>query len=148
MNSEIGVEGQLVEDVFKELDEFSEGVSSANTVDRASDGILNQTTVEEERESIKREFAKAVSVSNQTQRLYFVVRSMIMSVIGALITFLVVWRLGTIDVMEDFVLGISTYAVCLFLSRLFDERIVDISERIFLYLGEHANLRDFILRNF
>jgi hypothetical protein len=148
MNSEIGVEGQLVEDVFKELDEFSERVSSANTIDRASDDILNQITVEEERENIKREFAKAVSVSNQTQQLYFVFRSMIMSAIGALITFLIVWQLRTIDVMEEFVLGISTYAVCLFLSRLFDERIVNISKRIILYLEEHAKLRDFILKNF
>ena len=82
------------------------------------------------------------------QRLYFVVRSMMMSILGALITFVIVWHLGMINVIEDFVLGISTYAVYLALSRLFDEKIINISKRIMLYLGNHTKLRDFIVDNF
>ena len=149
MNSEIVVQGQLVENVLKQLEsEFSEKIMSVSTANRASAGVLNQTAIEEERESIKKEFTKAMSVSNQTQRLYFVLRSMLMSILGALITFVIVWHLGTINVMEDFVLGISTYAVCLALSRLFDEKIINISKRIILYLGDHTKLRDFIVNNF
>jgi hypothetical protein len=143
------VEGQLVENVLKQLEsEFSERIISANTANRASSGVLNQTAIEEKCENIKKEFVKAMSISNQTQRLYFIVRSMIMSILGALITFVIIWRLGTINVMEDFVLGISTYAVCLALSRLFDETIVGISRRIILHLGSHTKVRDFIVKNF
>jgi hypothetical protein len=143
------VEGQLVENVLKQLEsEFSERITSANTANRASSGILNQTTIEEERESIRKELTKAMSVSNQAQRLYFIVRSMIMSILGALITFIIVWHLGTINVTGDFALGISTYAVCLTLSRLFDERIVNISKRIILHLEDHTKFRDFIVNNF
>jgi hypothetical protein len=149
LNSEIVVEGQLVENVLKQLEsEFSEGIISASSANRASAGLLNQTTIEEERESIKKEFTKAMLVSNQTQRLYFVLRSTLMSILGALITFVIVWHLGMINVIEDFVSGISTYAVCLALSRLFDEKITNMSKRIILHLGNHTKLRDFIVDNF
>jgi hypothetical protein len=149
MNSEMSVEGQLVKNVLKELDEFSVRIFPGNTVDRVSvTGVSNKINVEEERESIKKEFAKALLVSSQTQRLYFIVRSLIMTILGAIITLAIFWHLGTINVAEDFVLGISTYAICLVLSRLLDKRIVDISEKIIVYLGEHTKLRDFIVKNF
>ena len=149
VDSKIVVEGQLVENVLKQLEsEFSERITSANTANRAFSGILNQTTIAEQRESIKKELTKAMSVSNQTQRLYFIVRSMIMSILGALITFIIVWHLGTINVIGDLALGTSTYAVCLALSRLFDERIVNISKRIILHLEDHAKFKDFIVNNF
>ena len=150
MKSEINVEGQLVENVLKKLEDgFSERISPASTVNRVSAiGISNQINIEEERESIKKNIAKALMVSNQTQRIYFVVRSMIMTILGAIITLAIFWQLGTINVIGDFVLGISTYAICLVLSRLFDKRIVNISKRIIVYLGEHTKLRDFIVKNF
>jgi hypothetical protein len=150
MNPEIGVEGQLVENVLKKLEsEFSERISPMSTVDRVSAvGLLNQTSVEEERQSIRKDIMKALLVSNQTQRIYFVVRSVMMTILGAIITLAIFWRLGTINVIEDFALGISTYAICLVLSRLFDERIVNISKMIVVYLGEHTKLRNFVVKNF
>jgi hypothetical protein len=149
MNSE-SAEGQLVENVLKRLeDKFSETISPMNTVDRVSTiGKLNQINVEGERESIKKDIAKALLVSNQTQRLYFVVRSMMMTILGAIITLAIFWQLRTINVSEDFAIGISTYAICLVLSRLFDKRIVNISQKMIVYLEEHTKLRDFIVKNF
>jgi len=59
LNSEIVVEGQLVENVLKQLEsEFSKRIISASTANRASVGVLNQTTIEEERESIKKNSRK------------------------------------------------------------------------------------------
>jgi hypothetical protein len=149
MNPEVSVEGQFVENVLKKLeDEFSGRVSPTKGVDRVSAvGALDRISVEEERESIKKDIVKALLVSNQTQRICFLVRSMIMTVLGAVITLAIFWRLGTINVIEDFVLGVSTYAVCLVVSRLFDKRIVDISKKTVGYLGEHTRLRDFIVKN-
>ena len=150
MHSETSVEGQFVENVLKQLeDKFSKIIIPTNTVDKVSaTGILCQTKAEGERESIKKDIAKALLVSNQTQRLYFVVRSMMMTILGAIITLAIFWQLRTINVTEDFVLGISTYAICLVLSRLFDKRIVNISQKMIVYLGGHTKLRDFIVRNF
>jgi len=150
MNSEISVEGQLVENVLKQLEQkFSETIRPTNTVDKVSTtGMLNQINVERERESIKKDIAKALLVSNQTQRLYFVVRSMMMTILGAIITLAIFWQLGTINLTEDFVLGISTYVICLVSSRLFDKRIVNVSKKIIMHLAEHTKLRDFIVKNF
>ena len=150
MNPEMSVEGQLVDNVLRGLeDEFSQRISHANIFDRVSGfGVMGQANVQAQRESIKRDILNALSVSNQTQRLYFIVRSMMMSILGAIITLVIFWQLGTINLIEDLVLGISTYVVCLAVSRLFDKKIFDISERIITLLQEHTKLRDFIVKNF
>jgi uncharacterized membrane protein len=67
---------------------------------------------------------------------------------GAVITLAVFWELGKINVIEDFVLGISTYVICLALTRLFDSRMVNMSHSVLAYLGGHTQLRDFILKYF
>ena len=83
MNPEISVEGQLVDNVMRKLEnEFSERIFYKNDVNEASTvGILDKKNAEEERESIKKDIAKALLVSNQTQSIYFVVRSMIMTIL-------------------------------------------------------------------
>jgi hypothetical protein len=148
MNSEISVEGELAENVLNELeDEFSERIPPT-TADKVSpSGILNQINIEDERENIKKDIVKALLVSSSTQRIYFVVRSLIMTILGAIITLAVFWQLTTINVIEDFVLGVSLYVISLILSRLFDTEIVNISKNILVYLGEHPKLRDFIVKN-
>jgi hypothetical protein len=135
MNSEISVESELAENVLKELDEFSERISptTADKVCTSSiypNGISNRINIEEERESIKKDIMKALLVSSSTQRIYFVVRSLIMTVLGTIITLAVFWQLTTINVVEDFILGVSLYVVSLILSRLFDAKIVDVSKNI------------------
>jgi hypothetical protein len=71
-----------------------------------------------------------------------------MTILGAIITLAVFWQLGTINVTEDFIAGISTYIVCLGLTRLFDTKIVNVSRNVLGYLGGHTKLRDFIVKNF
>jgi hypothetical protein len=136
MDSEIGVEG-----------EFSERISFTIPDNVSSRSILSKTSIEDERKSVKKDVAKALLVSNPTQRIYFVVRSVMMTVLGALITLAVFWQLGTINVIEDFVLGLSLYVISLIVSRLFDKKIVNISKNVVAYLGEHPKLRDFIVKN-
>jgi hypothetical protein len=150
MNPEISLEGQLVENVLKELeDEFSRRIIPTNTVNKVNAvGVSNQINIEEKREKIKKDIAKALLVSNQTQSIYFVVRSMIMTILGAIITLAIFWQLGTINVIEDFTLGISTYVICLGLTRLFDSKIVNMSHSVLGFFGGHTKLRDFILKYF
>jgi hypothetical protein len=96
---------------------------------------LNGINIEEKRESIKKDIVKALLVSSSTQRIYFVVRSLIMTILGTIITLAVFWQLTTINVIEDFVLGVSLYVISFILSRLFDAKIVNISKNIIAYLG-------------
>ncbi len=74
-------------------------------------------------------------------------RSMIMTLFGAIITLTVFWRVGTVDVVGHFLPGLTTYFTALVLSRLFDSRMVIASKSFLKYLEGHNRLRDFIVKN-
>ena len=84
--------------------------------------------------------------SVQTQRLYFVVRSVLMSLISALIYFLVVLYLGAIDAVQAAFLGVFVFVAALVVSRLFDKQIVKASKKIISFLNKHRQLRTFVLK--
>ena len=84
--------------------------------------------------------------SVQTQRLYFVVRSVLMSLIGALIYFLVVLYFGTINAVQAAFLGVLVFVVALVVSRLFDKQIVKASKKIIQYLNKYKRIRTFVLK--
>lgn len=150
MEPEIRVEDGVVENILKELEDgLVEKVYSRDMIDCAcANTVLNQMDSKEEKASIRKDIVKAFVVSSWAQRIYFVVRSLIMTIFGAIVTLLVFWRLGKIDIVDDFILGISLYLVSLVLSRLFDKNIVDMSKNVLRYLEGHDKLRDLIVRNF
>jgi hypothetical protein len=84
--------------------------------------------------------------SVRIQRLYFVVRSVIMGLISTLMYFLVVWFLGTIDAAQAVFLGIFVFVTSLVVSRLFDGQIVRASKKITSFLSKHKRLRAFVLK--
>ena len=84
--------------------------------------------------------------SVQTQRLYFVVRSVLMSLISAMIYFMVVLYFGTIDAVQAAFLGVFVFIVALIVSRLFDKQIVKASKKIIHYLNKYERVRAFVLK--
>ena len=97
-------------------------------------------------ERIKNTVMAVLIASVQTQRLYFVIRSVIMGLISALITFMVVWFLGTIQVAQVLLLGLFVFIIALVVSRLFDKQIVKASKKIITILNKHKRLRTLILK--
>ena len=87
-----------------------------------------------------------IAESVQTQRLYFVVRSVLMSLISALIYCLVVLYLGAIDAVQAAFLGVFVFVAALVVSRLFDKQIVHASKKIISYLNKHNRIRMFVLK--
>ena len=110
--------------------------------------ILNQVNTSDAKRKMKEEITRALIISGWTQRIYFDVRSMMMTVLGALITLAVFWQVRTVDLVGDFLLGLTTYLVALMVSRLFDSKIVNISRALLEYLEEHTKLRDLIVNSF
>jgi len=100
-----------------------------------------------ERERRKKAMLRIVAASVRTQRLYFVVRAAIMSLINTLITLIIVGYLGSIDVVAAVFLGIFLFAVSLVVSRLFDRQIVKVSTKIVNVLSRHKRARAFVLEN-
>lgn len=145
MESEIIVENEIVERVMKEL----EKAFSKDIVDCAcASVILEQVETKEEQEEMQRVIVSALVVSSWMQRLYFVVRSSIMSILGAVLTLAIFWYYGSLNVIGAFITGLTLYIFSLVVSRLFDKEIFKASRKIVLYLGKHNELRDFIVNNF
>jgi ABC-type transport system involved in cytochrome bd biosynthesis fused ATPase/permease subunit len=87
-----------------------------------------------------------IAESVYTQRLYFVVRSVLMSLISAVIYFLVVLYLGAIDAVQAAFLGVFVFIAALIVSRLFDKQIVTASKKIIRFLNKHKRTKTFVLR--
>ncbi len=130
------------------------GVSFEDELILAMHGELESALAEEksdatdaEREKRKKAMMGILAASVRTQRLYFVVRSAIISLISALITFIIVGYLGSIDAVEAVLLGIFVFIAALVVSRLLDRPIVKVSKKIISVLGRHKRARGFVLRH-
>ena len=105
------------------------------------------TEAKAEREKQKKIIINVLEASVRTQRLYFVVRSAIMSLLSALIAFIIVGFIGEINVVQVFFLGIFLFVASLVISRLFDKQIIKVSKKIVSYLDRHNRTRSFVLKN-
>lgn len=112
------------------------------------DRILSKESVNANSQSVGTRGAMNIVIAEsvQTQRLYFVVRSVLMSLISALIYFFVVLYLGAIDAVQAAFLGVFVFVAALVVSRLFDKQIVIASKKIISFLNKHERLRKFVLK--
>ncbi|MCW4045070.1 MAG: hypothetical protein NWE94_06085 [Candidatus Bathyarchaeota archaeon] len=132
----VDFEDELIQAMRDEL----EGAFSEETYDGLGDDA------DAERERRKSVMMSVLAASVRTQRLYFVIRSAIMSSISALIFFVAVLYLGTVNVVQAVFLGISLFAASLVLSRLLDKQIIALSKRIVNYLNRHKRASEFVLK--
>jgi len=86
--------------------------------------------------------------SVQIQRLYFVVRSVILGLFSAILTLGTIAVLGTIDLLQAIILGVFVFTFSLVASRLLDKQIVKVSRKIVSVLSKRKRIRDFVLKNF
>ena len=103
---------------------------------------------ETESEIEKRAVIKVLLFSTWLQRLYFIIRSLLMGVLGAVITFLFVWYVGLIDAIGMFVLGMFVFVSSLVITRLFDVQITQATKTIIELLASHRTVRNFIMNHF
>ncbi|TRO47184.1 hypothetical protein E2P47_04775 [Candidatus Bathyarchaeota archaeon] len=84
--------------------------------------------------------------SVRMQRLYFVIRSILMGLVSALVTFSVIFYVGSINVIDAIILGIFVFVFSLLFSRLFDNQILSLCLKIIRFLDSHEGIRDTLLR--
>ena len=95
----------------------------------------------------KRAVIKALLLSTWLQRLYFIIRSALMSVLGAVVTFFYVLFFGQIGVVLAVVMGVLIFIVGLIVTRLFDTQIVKVTKYIVRRLANHKKIREFIMNH-
>jgi hypothetical protein len=109
---------------------------------------MDEAPTRPERDIGKKAVIRALLVSTWQQRLYFIIRSFIMGILGASVTFSFVLYFGSINVRLQVVLGMFTFVFSLAVSRLLDVQIVKATKTIVDFLGNHKSLRDFVLNHF
>jgi hypothetical protein len=101
-----------------------------------------------ESEIEKRAVIKVLLFSTWLQRLYFIIRSFLMGLIGGVVTFLFIWYIGSIDAVGMFIFGIFVFVLSLVVTRLFHTQITKATKKIVELLASHRTVRDFIMKHF
>ena len=109
---------------------------------------MDEAPTRSERDVGKKAVIKALLLSTWHQRLYFIVRSFIMGIFGALLTLVFVLIFGSTNLVLEIPLGIFSFTFTLAASRLLDVHIVKVTRMIVDFLGNHESLRDFVLSHF
>ena len=109
---------------------------------------MDEAPTKAERDVGKQAVIRALLVSTWHQRLYFIVRSFIMGILGALLTLTFVLIFGSINLLLEIPLGMFSFVFTLAASRLLDVQIVKATRIIVDFLGNHGSLRDFVLNHF
>jgi len=107
---------------------------------------VSQKEIESECEKRKKTMKGILDKSVRMQRLYFVVRSLFMGLIGAMLSFTVILYLGSIDIIDAIFLGIIVFIFSLLFSRLFDSQIISLCLKIIRLLNKNTRIRKIILR--
>jgi hypothetical protein len=114
--------------------------------------VLQQITTKRgsgtESEIEKRGIIKVLLFSTWLHRLHFIIRSSIMGLIGAAVTFLLILSVGTINATVGIIFGIFVFALSLVITRLFDVQLTQVTKKIVEIMASHKTSRDFILNHF
>ena len=114
-------------------------------------GVLQKTVSDKsgaENELEKRAMIKVLLFSTWLQRLYFIIRSFLMGLTSAAVTYLIIWYLGSINVIGSIILGTFVFVFSLAVTRLFDTQITQATKKIVELMANHSVIRDFIMKHF
>jgi hypothetical protein len=71
-----------------------------------------------------------------------------MGLISAAVTYLIVWYLGSINVIGSILIGTFVFVFSLAVTRLFDTQITQATKKIVELMANHRAIRDFIMKHF
>jgi len=86
--------------------------------------------------------------SDDENRLYFIIRSVILSSIAGGMFLATIWYLRTINFVQSIVIGTFAFTASLVISRLFDSQIEKLVRRILRFLNRHEKLKKVVLKYF
>ncbi len=108
---------------------------------------MENASTRSEREIGKKAVIRALLVSTWLQRLYFVIRSFIMGILSAAVSFGFILFFGSLTLALGIFVGVFSFIFSLVVSRLFDFQIVRATKRIVAFLSKHKDLRNFVLNH-
>jgi len=80
--------------------------------------------------------------------LYFIVRSILMGLLGALIFSVIIWLLNTSKLLYVLSISAGSFFIVMFLTRVFDNQIRSLVNKILEKLDKWPRAKVFLLKHF
>jgi c-di-AMP phosphodiesterase-like protein len=80
--------------------------------------------------------------------LYFIVRSILMGLLGASIFSVIIWLLNTSKLLYVLSISAGTFFIVMFITRVFDNQIKWLVEKILERLNKWPRAKKFVLKHF
>jgi len=123
-------------------------LADINYARRMLQQIGSKHNIGTESEIEKRAVIKVLLFSTWLHRLYFIIRSFLMGLIGAAVTFLFIFSVGTINAITGIIFGIFVFGLSLVITRMFDTQLTQATKKIVEIMASHKTSRDFIMKYF
>ena len=136
------------DETVKQTREAVEQNASKTQIDPLLTNMILEQIEGIDREAKKEAVVRALLAYTWTQKLYFIIRSALMGIMGAGVTAAMVYLLGKADAIQVAVIGVISFIVTLAITRLFDAPVTRRSKKIVLRLSHNRRLLAIILRHF
>jgi uncharacterized protein YacL len=80
--------------------------------------------------------------------LYFIVRSIVMGLLGAVIFSVIIWLLNTSRLLHVLSISVASFFIVLFITRVFDKQIKQLVKIVLEKLDKWPKAKNFLLNNF
>ena len=80
--------------------------------------------------------------------LYFIVRSILMGLLGATIFSVIIWLLNTSELPYVLSISAGSFFIVLFITRVFDKQVRSLVEKILEQLEKRPATKNFLLNHF
>ena len=146
-DKDVIIDAEIVKCVKEALDRNVSGNYIDTTLTKTILFQIDQTE-NNSREHVKEMVIRILLQFTWTQRLYFIIRSIIMGIIGTIFTTLIVYLIGIVNAIQVAVIGIISFIITLAITRIFDIQITNISRKFVNNLSKFKRLRELVLNHF
>jgi uncharacterized protein YacL len=80
--------------------------------------------------------------------LYFIVRSIVMGLLGAVIFSVIIWLLNTSKLLYILSVSVANFFIVLFITRVFDRQTRGLVKMVLEKLDKWPRAKNFLLNNF
>jgi len=144
MPSKIMIDADFIRMSIKELERFGAEEDRVSMTYKAIMGSALEADLEK---GSKKETIKLLLAMGNLNKLYFIVRSGIMTLISGLAFLVATILLGTIGALQVVIIGLLCFIISLFISRLTDRLTIRGTDLIIRFLDKHESLKEKMLRN-
>ena len=144
MSTKSNIDVEFLETSLKELERCK---GEDDSVLCTYNAVVDDASEPEAQKIEKKNIIKYLLATNHLNKLYFMIRSGIMTLISGLILIAIIAYLGSINVFEAIILGIFIYFISLLLSRMLNRMINRGTNLIIKELNKHEKFKNKLLNN-